>query len=98
MVLLALTVKMKPKRDSDFLGIWSLAWRSFVFLPVSLTAFLLLVCLFVTLLFPPVIGVTCLIYGLWWQGIAAFAVWALVIWGWRRFHLVRFFESPPSVL
>jgi hypothetical protein len=89
---------MKPKHDTDVFGIWSVAWRAFVFVPVGLAAFLLLIGLFATVLVPPVIGATCLIYGMWWQGMAAFALWSLVIWVWRRFRLVRFFESPPSLL
>jgi hypothetical protein len=89
---------MKTKHDTDFSGIWSIAWRSFVFLPVGLAAFVLLVCLIAGLLFPPVVAAACLFYGLWWQGITAFAVWLLVIWAWRHFRLSRFFESPPSLL
>lgn len=89
---------MKTKSDSAFSGVWAVAWRSFLYLPVGLAAFLLLVGLIAALLFPPVIGAACLFYGLWWQGIAAIAVWALIIWAWRRLRLHRFFEAPPSLL
>ncbi len=89
---------MKTKHDTAFSGIWAVAWRSFVLLPVGLAAFLLPICLIAALLFPPVIGAAYLSCGLWWQGIPAFVVWSLVIWSWRHFRLSRIFESPPSLL
>jgi len=65
---------------------------------VGLAAFVLLLCLLVGMLFPPLVGAVFLCYGLWWQGLAALVVWALVIWGWRVLRLGRFLEAPPSLL
>lgn len=83
---------MKTKQDTTLTGIWAIFWRSFVYMPLGLAVFLLLVGVIVALIFPPIIGAMCLCYGLWWQGIAAFAVWSLVIVAWRYFRLARFFE------
>ncbi len=89
---------MKLEHRRDIRGIWALAWRSVVLLPVMLATFFLLVLLFVAVALPPVFAGIFLFAGLWWLGVASIAAWVCVLWAWRRFRLVRLFESSPSFL
>jgi hypothetical protein len=89
---------MKTKKETALTGIWAVTWRSFVYMPLGFLVFFLLLCAVIAVLFPPILGIGCLFLGFWWQGIALFAFWFLVLWAWRYFRVGCFFESPPSVL
>jgi len=89
---------MKSKRERDLSGIWAVTWRSLIYMPAGIAVFFLLLCLVVVVLAPPFVGVECLCWGLWRQGIALFALSFLEIWVWRRFRVHRLFQSPSSIL
>jgi hypothetical protein len=78
--------------------IWSLTWRSVVFLPVMLSAAVLVIGLTIASIGLPLLGAACLYFGLWMKAATCFVVWLLVIYVYRRFHVKRFFERPSSYL
>jgi hypothetical protein len=65
-----------------------------IYLPVGFVVFVLLLCPIIAMILLPIVGAVCLFYGFWWQGMAAFVFWFIVIWAWRYFRLNRFFEGP----
>jgi hypothetical protein len=78
---------MKPECQSAAKGLWAVAWRSIVFLPVMLGMFLFLLVHVAGLFMLPFLGTTWLWFGLWQKGFASFAVWLLLLWSWRHFRL-----------
>jgi len=88
------SAEMKTKKEGALSGVWAVAWRSFVYMPLGFAVFFLLLCLVFAAIIPPIIGAECLLMGFWWQGAALFAFWFLVIWAWRCFRIGRFFERP----
>ena len=90
--------RMKTKRGTALCGVWAVTWRSLVHLPLGLAVFGLLLCLIIGVIFLFIVGGVYLFYGFWWQSIMAFTGSGVIFWAWRKFHLNRFFESPPSLL
>jgi len=89
---------IKQHNDSAARGIWAVAWRSLVYLPMMLGMFVLLLVHVCGLFLLPFIVGTYLWFGLWRQGLIALAVWLLLCWSWRHFRLSEHFQSPPSTL
>ena len=89
---------MEPEQHSDFGGIWALAWRSVVYLPLMLAASILLILLLGALTLPPILSGIFLFFGLWWQGLSVLVFWLFIVGAWRRFRLRRFYELPTSFL
>jgi hypothetical protein len=89
---------MKQDPQSAWRGLWAVAWRSIVFLPMMVGVFLLLLVHIIGLFYLPFIGGVWICYGLWQHGLVAFAVWLLLLFSWRPFRLHKHFQSPPSVL
>lgn len=83
---------------SSVSGVWSLTWRSIVYLPLGLAIFLLLACLVLALLTLPLLAVVLLLHGLLGPAFGALTLWAVLLWAWRRFRLRSFFQAPPSFL
>ena len=79
-------------------GLWAVAWRSIVFLPMMLGMFLLLLAHFSGFLLLPLVGGACIWDGRWPYGVASFSLWFLLLWSWRHFRLREHFQSPPSLL
>lgn len=93
---------MTPQKESDLRGLWAVAWRSFVLLPLGLLLTLwpltLFAILVVSLTQPPTVGVVFLVEKFWWQGGLCFVIWAAVIWFWRRFPIRESLDNrPPSI-
>ncbi|MEO6969626.1 MAG: hypothetical protein ABI217_01880 [Chthoniobacterales bacterium] len=55
-------------------GLWAIAWRSIVFLPMMLGMFLLLLVHVFGLFLLPLIGGICLWHRLWSYGVASFSL------------------------
>ena len=89
---------MNTIRQSDFRGIWAVAWRAFVFLPLMLAVFVVLLAHIAGLFMLPFISGVCVYEGLWQYGLISLGIWLLLLWSWRRFRLHQQFQSPPSVL
>jgi len=89
---------MNTQGKSIVKPIWSLTWRSVVFLPVMLSAAVLVIGLTMALIGLPLLGAACLYFGLWRNAASCFVVWLLVVYVYRRFHIRGFFERPPSYL
>ena len=89
---------MKAARHSDLWGLWSVLWRSFVYLPWMLLVFASVGSVWVARWFLPVGAVMLLGMGAWQHAGATLALWCLATAIYRRFQLARYFESPPSLL
>lgn len=95
---MASSLATNPTKDVGWKGVWAVTWRCIVFAPLGMIVSATLLCVPIAAIFPPVIGAVCLFYDLWWQGIAAFTVWSLLIVAWRSFRLGRLFTGPDSYL
>jgi hypothetical protein len=82
----------------DLKGVWAILWRSFVFLPYMLLAFLSVGGVWLSRWVLPIWIAFFLYLQEWRQAIIAFAFWLLAMWVYRCLRLARFFESPPSLL
>lgn len=89
---------MSTEQKPSLGGVWALTWRSILFLPAMLFAFILLLALAVSLFALPLFGGVCIYFGLHLQGLASLAIWLVLLWAWRRFNLRQFYEGPPSYL
>jgi hypothetical protein len=89
---------MNNKSQSDWEGLWGILWRSFVFLPYMLGVFVIVGCVRLSRWVLPVHAALSVYYNDWWLGAAAFALWLMALWSYRRFHLCQFYEAPPSLL
>jgi hypothetical protein len=78
--------------------IWSLTWRSVIFLPAMLSAAVLVIGRTSALIGVPLLGAACLYFGLWRNAATCFVVWLLIMYVYRRFRIGQFFERPPSYL
>jgi hypothetical protein len=88
----------KTRRESDGKAIFGLTWRSIAYLPVMLSAAVLVLGLCIALIGLPLLAVVCVYVGLWGKALSLMAVWLLVCLVYRRFGIRRFFERPPSYL
>jgi hypothetical protein len=89
---------MEPARESDARAIWSLLWRSTIFVPLMVPIAVLWLVIGVSIVLLPLIGVLHLWFGLWRDAAICFVVWAIVVWTCRRFRFAAIWESPPSFL
>lgn len=89
---------MDTKADSDWRGCWAILWRSVVFVPYMLAVFICVGGVWLSRWFFPIFAVFLLYLHEWWQGAVAVTLWLLSVRAYRRFHLERFFEPPPSLL
>jgi hypothetical protein len=90
--------RMNTRRHAEWNGVWALLWRSLVFVPYMLVAFVCIGGVWFSRWVLPFYGAILFYAEAWWQASAAFALWVLVVWVYRRFHLHRFLEPPPSLL
>lgn len=93
--------KMKTSRQSSQSEIgacWSILWRSVVYAPLLLSFFVIVggIWLGRWMLPPFVILFTCV--QLWTDAGICFLLWMVAVMVYRRFHLSRFHEDPPSLL
>lgn len=83
---------------ATFQALWAILWRSIVFVPWMLLAFMFLLGMLVGLTVLPVFTV---IYGYaacWPEAGISLALWLPVLWAWRHYRWWKHFEGPPSVL
>ena len=88
----------KTPGESDGKAIFGLAWRSIAYLPLMLSAAVLVIGLCIALIGLPLLAIFCLYVGLWGKALSLMAVWLLAFFVYRRFGIRRFFERPPSYL
>jgi hypothetical protein len=85
-------------RHSDTAGLWAILWRSLVFVPYMWCIFGVVGIIWLARWALPV-WAALLVYDLEWLSAASIiALWLLLAFVYRRFHLGRFFEWPPSLL
>jgi hypothetical protein len=90
---------MKMKTDSaDWRGLWAVTWRSLLFLPAALAAFVGLALLACAMLFTPLIAWAFFYLGRPGSGLGMLFFWLALLWAWRHFRLGRLYEAPPSLL
>jgi hypothetical protein len=89
---------MEPVQDSDAKAIWSITWRSILFIPLMLPIALLWLLVMMSIVILPLVGVAYLSFGLWKDAAICFGVWAILFWACRRFHFGKIWEWPPSYL
>lgn len=89
---------MSRMKSSDLAGLWAVAWRLFVYWPLALGVFLILLGHLAGLAMLPLLGAVWLWFGPWPDGLAAVAGWLLLLWSWRRFRLREYLQEAPSVL
>jgi hypothetical protein len=78
----------------DLMALWSLFWRSIIYLPLMLAVFALLVFSATCLATFPFL-VILYIYAEFYATAAGYAVaWLLILAGWRYFRLARFLDGP----
>ena len=89
---------MSSKGHSDWRACWGILWRSLVFMPYMLAVFVgvgsVWLSRWVLLVF---IGLSVYSHD-WLLAGGALVLWLVAVWSYRRFHLSRFYESPPSLL
>jgi hypothetical protein len=86
------------RRDADWEGCWAILWRSFVFLPYMLAAF---IALLVVSLGRWVLPIRAAFYAYsreWLLVTISAGVWLVAVVAYRRRRLGRCFEAPPSLL
>jgi hypothetical protein len=86
------------KRTPDGKALWSIGWRSVILLPLFFPLAVLWLVLVILIGILPFISVAYLWFGEWKQAALHFAIWALLLFAYRRFRLGRWIERPPSVL
>ena len=79
---------MNSSHSSDLQGLWAVTWRAFVYLPLMLGMFVILLVHGMGLLMLPILAAACLWYGFWLWGLAMAAGWLLLFWSWRHFRLL----------
>ena len=89
---------MNIKGHSDWRGCWGILWRSFVFVPYMLAVFIGVGSIWLSRWVLPFCAAFSVYFRDWLLAAGTFALWLLAVWGYRRFHLSRFYESPPSLL
>ncbi len=89
---------MSSQRHSDVSAFWGVFWRSFAFLPYMLLVFAGVGGVWFSRWVLPFCVAVLLYDQDWWQAVVVTAAWLLMMWAYRRFHLRRFFEEPPSLL
>jgi hypothetical protein len=89
---------MTAKPDSDLKACWAILWRSLIFLPYMLTVFIVVGSIWFSRLVLPVCAGMLAYSGDWSLALITVALWFLAMWSYRRFHISRFFEAPPSLL
>ena len=89
---------MEPTQDSDAKAIWSLTWRSMLFIPLMLPIAVVWLLIVASLALLPLFGVAYLWFGLWKNAALCFIIWAIIFWACRRFHFGKIWERPPSYL
>jgi hypothetical protein len=89
---------MSSKQNSDWRAGWGILWRSLVFTPYMLAAFVVITGVSLSVLLLPLYAAL----SLWDHDSSsaggAFVLWLAAVSTYRRFRLCRFYESPPSVL
>ena len=88
----------EARRESSAKAIFGLTWRSVAYVPVMLSAAVLVIGLFIALLGLPLLAAACAYVGRWRETASLVAVWLLVVFVYRRLGIRRFFERPPSYL
>jgi hypothetical protein len=82
---------MNSEQQPRLRDVWALTWRSIVFAPLMLLAFIPLLVLGVSLFALPLFGALYIYVGLPLQGVILLAVWLILVWAWRRFDVWRFY-------
>ena len=89
---------MSNVKHSDWRGAWAILWRSIVYIPYLLTVFVAVGSVWISRWFLPILFLTYAFLEEWMLSATLLAIWLLTMWGYRRFRLRSFFETPSSVL
>ena len=89
---------MNSNEHSDWKACWGILWRSLVFVPYMLAVFIGVGSIWLSRWVLPVYAALSAYSSDWLLAAGASALWLAAVWSYRRFHLSRFYESPPSLL
>jgi hypothetical protein len=88
---------MSKREESSLKGLWAVAWRSVVYLPMMIAMFLLFLAHILGLVLLPLFAVICVRWpASWGYAVVASASWLVVLWSWRHFRLGEHFNTPWS--
>jgi hypothetical protein len=85
---------MKTKQSAGLSGVWAVTWRSFVYMPLAVALFMVLLCLFMAIFVAPILGIMFLVCGLRWPGATSIGVFLIAVWSWRYFRVGRLLSGP----
>jgi len=89
---------MNTNDHSDWKACWGIFWRSLVFMPYMLAVFIAVGSIWLSRWVLPVCAALLAYSRDWLLAALVVAFWFLAFWSYRRLHLSRFYESPPSLL
>lgn len=89
---------MEPAQESDARAIWSLIWRSILFIPLMLPIAVVWLLIVMSIVGLPLFCAGYLWFGFWRNATVCFVVWAVLFWACRRFHFGKIWERPQSYL
>jgi hypothetical protein len=85
---------MRANDEPAVRGLWALAWRSVVYLPLMLATFVVLLAHTAALVVLPVFTFAFARSAFWTFAVGSLLLWLLALWSWKRFRLWEQFHTP----